>query len=109
MVRHPLVQDVIRAYNHLDRGRKKNNNNYLHDTRISQAIRYCASHQEASYTRKLIPDFVKKIAFQRWASVILLSAILSLLLTPQLRFSYPEYKAGSIALRDVRADRRFSR
>ncbi len=24
VVRHPLVQDVIRAYNHLDRGRKKN-------------------------------------------------------------------------------------
>ena len=74
---------------------------YLKLSAIAQVIKKQATQ------RKLIPDFVKKIAFQRWASVILLSAILSLLLTPQLRFSYPEYKAGSIALRDVRADRDF--
>jgi cyclic-di-AMP phosphodiesterase PgpH len=57
--------------------------------------------------KKLITDFAKKIEFQRWACAISLSAILALLLTPQLHFSYPEYKAGSIAVRDVRADRVF--
>jgi hypothetical protein len=56
---------------------------------------------------KLTPGFAKKIACRRWACAIFLSAILAFLLTPQLHFSYPEYKAGSIALRDVRADHDF--
>ncbi len=57
--------------------------------------------------KKLIPDFAKKLVFQRWTCAICLSAVLSLLLTPQLHFSYPDYKVGSIALRDERADRDF--
>ncbi|HYA14784.1 MAG TPA: HDIG domain-containing protein [Syntrophales bacterium] len=57
--------------------------------------------------KKIIPEFARKTAFQRWAIAIFLSAILSLLLTPQVYFSYPEYKVGSIATRDVRADHDF--
>jgi hypothetical protein len=57
--------------------------------------------------KKLIPDFARKITFQRRASTICLSAMLSFLVTPQLHFSYPEYKVGSIAIRDVRPDRDF--
>ncbi len=57
-----------------------------------------------SNKKNIIPEFARKKAFQRWAIVIFLSAILSLLLTPQVYFSYPEYKVGSIAIRDVRAD-----
>ncbi|MGA2330676.1 MAG: HDIG domain-containing metalloprotein [Syntrophales bacterium] len=74
---------------------------YLKLSTIAQVIK------KQTKQKKLIPDFAKKIAFQRWASAIFLSAILSLLLTPQLHFSYPEYKAGSVAARDVRADRDF--
>jgi len=54
--------------------------------------------------KNIIPEFAREIAFQRWAIAIFLSAVLSLLLTPQVYFSYPEYKVGSIAFRDVRAD-----
>jgi len=54
--------------------------------------------------KNIIPEFAKKTAFQRWTIAIFLSGILSLLLTPQVHFSYPEYKVGSIAIRDVRAD-----
>ncbi len=57
-----------------------------------------------SNQKNIIPEFAKKITFQRWAIAIFLSAVLSLLLTPKVYFSYPEYKAGSIAIRDVRAD-----
>lgn len=38
---------------------------------------------------------------------ILLSLLLSLLFTPQLYTSYPDYKVGSIAMRDIKADRDF--
>jgi hypothetical protein len=54
--------------------------------------------------KNIIPEFARKIAFQRWAIAIFLSVVLSLLLTPKVYFSYPEYKVGSIAIRDVRAD-----
>ena len=74
---------------------------YLKLSTITQIIK-----KEAKQ-KKLIPDFPRKITFQRWASVICLSVILSFLLTPQLHFLYPEYRVGSIAIRDVRADRDF--
>jgi hypothetical protein len=74
---------------------------YLKLSTITQIIK------EGPNQNKLLPDFARKIEFQRWACAICLSAILSFLLTPQLHFSYPEYKVDSIALRDVRADRDF--
>jgi hypothetical protein len=54
--------------------------------------------------KSIIPDFARKIAFQRWTIAIFLSSILALLLLPQIHFYYPEHKVGSIAIRDVRAD-----
>jgi putative nucleotidyltransferase with HDIG domain len=54
-----------------------------------------------------IPGFAKKIAFKRWIIAICVSAVLAFLLTPQVHFFYPDYKVGSIAARDVRADRDF--
>ena len=57
-----------------------------------------------SNQKNIIPGFAKNTAFQRWVIAIFLSGILSLLLTPQVYFAYPEHKVGSIAVRDVRAD-----
>jgi hypothetical protein len=54
-----------------------------------------------------VPTFAVKIAFNRWTIAICLSAILTFLLTPQVHFFNPDYKVGSIAVRDVRADRDF--
>lgn len=65
---------------------------YLRLSTITQIIK-----KEAKQ-KKLMPDFARKITFQRWASAICLSAILSFLVTPQLHFSYPEHKVGSIAI-----------
>jgi putative nucleotidyltransferase with HDIG domain len=56
---------------------------------------------------KRLPHFVKDPRFQKWAIVITLAAALSLLLTPQRYFSYPEHRVGSIAIRDIKADRDF--
>ena len=54
-----------------------------------------------------VPGFAKKIAFIRWTIAICVSAVLSVLLAPQVHFFHPDYKVGSIATRDVRADRDF--
>jgi cyclic-di-AMP phosphodiesterase PgpH len=54
-----------------------------------------------------LPEFSKKIVFNRWTIAICVSAVLSFLLTPQVHFFHPDYKVGSIAARDVRADRDF--
>jgi putative nucleotidyltransferase with HDIG domain len=66
--------------------------------------KYFKIFKTISNQKKIIPEFARKRSFQRWAIAFFLSAILSLLLTPQVYFSYPEYKVGSIAIRDVRAD-----
>ncbi|HUH64889.1 MAG TPA: HDIG domain-containing protein [Syntrophales bacterium] len=57
--------------------------------------------------KKLIPAFARHIVFQKWLAAAFLAAVISFLLTSQLHFSYPEYKVGSIAIRDVRSDRDF--
>ena len=56
---------------------------------------------------KLIPVIFRNAKFQGWAIIIILNIILAFLLTPDTHFSRLEYKAGSIATRDVRADRDF--
>jgi len=52
-------------------------------------------------------EFFKNSQFQGWAIIIVLNIILAFLLTPDIHFSHPEYKIGSIATRDVKADRDF--
>jgi hypothetical protein len=54
-----------------------------------------------------LTEFSKKIVFNRWTIAVCLSAVLTFLLTPQVHFFHPDYKVGSIATRDVRADRDF--
>ncbi|MFA4915536.1 MAG: HDIG domain-containing metalloprotein [Syntrophales bacterium] len=51
--------------------------------------------------------FVKNTTFHRWVICICLSLILSFLLTPQIHFTHPDYKVGSIATKDIKADRDF--
>lgn len=54
-----------------------------------------------------LPEFSKKIVFNKWTIAICVSAVLTFLLTPQVHFFHPDYKVGSIAAIDVRADRDF--
>ena len=54
-----------------------------------------------------IPEFARNILFQRLAIMICLSLVLSILLTPHIHFIHPTYKIGSIAAKDVKADRDF--
>lgn len=55
----------------------------------------------------IVPEFARNTVFQRWGICICLSFILSLLLTPQIHFTHPHYKVGSIAAKDIKADRDF--
>jgi len=61
--------------------------------------------QSGTNHKKIIPDFIKNKVFQKWTMAILLSAVLSFLITPQIHYSDQEYKVDAIAVRDVRADR----
>jgi putative nucleotidyltransferase with HDIG domain len=56
---------------------------------------------------KITPEFIRNTEFQGWAIIIILNITLAFLLTPDVHFSHPEYKVGSIATRDARADRDF--
>jgi len=70
-------------------------------TQVTQLLKTALNEMQS------IPEFAKKIACNRWTIAICVSAILSFLLTPQVHFFYPDYKVGSIAVRDVRADHDF--
>ena len=63
--------------------------------------------KKVSVQTELIPEFARNLLFQRWAIVICLSLFLSLLLTPYIHFIHPTYKVGSIATKDVKANRDF--
>ncbi|PKN36113.1 MAG: hypothetical protein CVU61_01030 [Deltaproteobacteria bacterium HGW-Deltaproteobacteria-19] len=54
-----------------------------------------------------LPPFARNRQFQMWTTAILLSIIVAYLLTPSVHFIPPNYKLGSIATRDIRADRDF--
>ncbi len=69
--------------------------------------RFAKILKTGSGLNKGIWGLAKKTAVIRWAVAICLSAILSFLLTPHVHLSYPDYKVGSIAAVDVRADRDF--
>jgi cyclic-di-AMP phosphodiesterase PgpH len=69
-------------------------------------------HMTAWLRRAIRPaDFLPPLAqnrqFQMWTTALFLSIILAYLLTPSLHFLPPSYKLGSIATRDIRADRDF--
>jgi len=56
---------------------------------------------------KISPKFVRKTQFQGWAIIVVLNIILAVLLAPDVHFFQPDYKVGSIATRDVKADHDF--
>lgn len=56
---------------------------------------------------KIKPEFIRKSEFQGWAIILVLNIILAVLLTPDVHFSQPDYRVGSIATRDVKADHEF--
>ncbi len=56
---------------------------------------------------QFLPPFARNRQFQMWATAIFLSLIVAYLLTPSVHFIPPSYKLGSIAARDIRADRDF--
>ena len=51
--------------------------------------------------------FIRNTQFQRWAIAILLCVTLTLILTPNIHVSRPEYKHGMIAQENIKADRDF--
>ncbi|MDO9529478.1 MAG: HDIG domain-containing protein [Syntrophales bacterium] len=55
----------------------------------------------------LMLRFTRNILLQRWVTVICMSLLLSLLLTPHIHFIHPTYKVASIATKNIRADRDF--
>lgn len=76
--------------------------------RIDAATDKAASLLKETANRlDLLPEFAKRRPFQKWFLLIAFSLLLSLILTPQIRISHPEYKVGVIAAKDVRADRDF--
>ncbi|HRT69948.1 MAG TPA: HDIG domain-containing protein [Syntrophales bacterium] len=54
-----------------------------------------------------IPDFLKRVSFQRWLILIVFSLSLSLVLFSDRVVSVPDFFAGAIAGKDLRADRDF--
>jgi cyclic-di-AMP phosphodiesterase PgpH len=76
--------------------------------RINEATDKAASLLKETANRlNFLPAFAKKSSFQKWFLLITFSLLLSLILSPQIRISLPEYKVGIIAGKDVRADRDF--
>lgn len=51
--------------------------------------------------------FFTNIFYQRWAIAIGLCLILSIILAPEIHIITPEYKAGTISSKDIKADRDF--
>jgi len=47
------------------------------------------------------------VLLNKWFLLVVLSLLLAILLTPQIRFQHPGYKMGDIATRNVKADRDF--
>jgi putative nucleotidyltransferase with HDIG domain len=54
-----------------------------------------------------IPSFLGKAVFQRWCIAVGLCLALTYILSPQFNFGFPDYKVGSIAIKDIKADRDF--
>jgi len=54
-----------------------------------------------------IPAFIKNPRFQRWFLLVSLSLMFTFLLLPTVPLSRPEFKVGTIANKDIKADRDF--
>ena len=74
------------------------------DTATNKALKIL---KDKSRKLRIIPEFARNTLLQKWAIVVCLGLILSLLLSPRIHFSRPDYKVGMIAIHDVKADRDF--
>jgi len=54
-----------------------------------------------------IPALIKNHRFRRWVLLVSLSLVITFILLPTVPMSRPEYKAGTIANKDIKADRDF--
>jgi len=72
---------------------------------MSKNIKH-SSPRNGSVQINFIPRFARNILFQRWAVLILMSLILTLILSPQIHLS-STYKSGTIATKDIKADHDF--
>lgn len=63
--------------------------------------------RQANRRVELLPPFARSSRFQMWSTAVLLALVVAYLLTPSLHFIPPSFKPGSIAPRDIRADRDF--
>jgi len=54
-----------------------------------------------------MPALTKNISVQRLAILVVVALLLSVLLTPQIDFSRPAFEIGSIATKDIKADKDF--
>ena len=63
--------------------------------------------KNGSIPSKMVPAFFKNLSFQRWLIAFGLCLMLTYFLSPQINFGVPEYKAGAIAIKDIKADRDF--
>jgi len=61
-----------------------------------------------SLASRIVPEFVKNPLLQRWVISISISLVLALLLSPRIaHINPPDYDVGSIATKDIKADRDF--
>ncbi|MBN2515022.1 MAG: HDIG domain-containing protein [Deltaproteobacteria bacterium] len=65
------------------------------------------SSKDGSVQVNVVPEFTRDPLFQRWTILIIMSMILTLLLSPQIHLISPVYKVGTIATKDIKADRDF--
>jgi putative nucleotidyltransferase with HDIG domain len=65
------------------------------------------SSKNGSVQVNVIPEFTKDPLFQRWTILIIMSLILTLLLSPHIHLISFVYKVGTIATKDIKADRDF--
>jgi membrane-associated HD superfamily phosphohydrolase len=52
-----------------------------------------------------MPALAKNVKFQRMAVLVIVAVILSFLITPEFYISHPQFKIGSIAPKDIKADK----
>ena len=65
------------------------------------------SSKNGSVQINVIPDFARDPLFHRWTILIIMSLFLTVLLSPQIHLISPVYKVGTIASKDIKADRDF--
>ena len=108
VVRHPLVQDVIKAYARLDREKITNSSiiNFMNfiDSTTNKAVKIFKKLLEK---HNFPLNFLENSIFQRWAIAVSLCLILAIILAPEINIFAPKFKQGMIASRNIKAEHSF--